>query len=84
MNIQPNNYIAINRIGDEVRGFQVVLFTPKRKYNLLYPGGNAYYTGEDALKCMIEANKRNFESVAITYTNGIEEQLDLEEMKKLY
>jgi hypothetical protein len=71
---------AINRFGEEVRGFQVIVAQPEKKHNLRYP----VITGEEALRLMLDMEKRGRETIAETSSDYCEEILTLEEMKQIY
>lgn len=65
-----------DRLGNSVRGFEVIVIRPKHKYNLRYPILN----GQDTIKTMTTLKTRGFDSYAQTESFGIVEQLTLDEM----
>lgn len=83
---------------EKVRGFIVVVSKDKnkklkdsnRKNTFKYERKQSscshrpYFSGEEALKTMKELDRRGFDTIAYTEANGVEDNINLEEMKSLY
>lgn len=71
---------AFNAIGEEVRGFQVIVARPEKKTNLRYP----VIDGKRALQLMETMAERGRETLARTESEWCSEYLTLGEMRDIY
>lgn len=73
---------ALNRFGDRVRGFEVIVSCPERKKDIVY-GRPTPITGEEALRLMEHFDGKR-ETLAHTSSEFCAEYLTLEEMRDIF
>ena len=71
---------VLNRYGENVRGFQVIVARPEKKTNLRYP----IIDGQRALQLMEIMAQRGRETIAETSSDYCEETLTIDEMREIF